>query len=148
MPDAVLPSARPASGDPYMPVPAHIVPDRHRSLRTPLCVICWVTGDGLCFDSACRVMDYARYLETLEDTESAPGCEQCTNNRLLLERVWQVRHPIWRPLGSSLKASNMCHSTPCTRQGRLGLFSSACMFSAVHRGTSGTYGNKDMLKAW
>ena len=37
------------------------------------------------------MMDYARYLETLEDTENAPGCEQCTNNRLLLERVWQVR---------------------------------------------------------
>ena len=40
-------------------------------------------------------MDYARYLERLEDTENAPGCEQCTNNRLLLERVWQVRYPIW-----------------------------------------------------
>eukprot|EP00891_Asterochloris_glomerata_P008509 jgi/Astpho2/8509/fgenesh1_pg.00125_%23_20_t len=48
-----------------------------------------------------KVMDYARYLETLEDTESAPGCEQCTNNRLLLERVWQVvANEFYSPAGT------------------------------------------------
>ncbi len=74
--------------------------------------------DVLCCDSACRVMDYARYLETLEDTESAPGCEQCTNNRLLLERVWQVRHPVWRPLGSSLQGVEYVPQHPLHQAGQ------------------------------
>lgn len=35
-------------------------------------------------------MHYAKFVEGLKDAEEAPGCEHCTDNRLLLERAWQV----------------------------------------------------------
>lgn len=40
--------------------------------------------------ACCRVVQYARYVDTLENAEAEPGCEQCSDNRLLLERAWQV----------------------------------------------------------
>jgi len=38
----------------------------------------------------CRIVHYAKFVESLKDTEEGPGCEHCTDNRLLLERAWQV----------------------------------------------------------
>ncbi len=35
-------------------------------------------------------MHYAKFVEGLKEAEEAPGCEHCTDNRLLLERAWQV----------------------------------------------------------
>ena len=35
-------------------------------------------------------MHYAKFVEGLKDAEEAPGCEHCTDNRLLLEHAWQV----------------------------------------------------------
>ena len=87
-------------------------------------------------------MDYARYLETLEDTENAPGCEQCTNNRLLLERVWQVRCPIWSFDVEQAHWQFTLRRRQCTTEAlyqaryTAGLCSSACMFPGVQRGAS------------
>ena len=39
----------------------------------------------------CRVLEYSRYVQGLKVQEGEPGCEQCTSNRLLLEKLWQVR---------------------------------------------------------
>lgn len=39
---------------------------------------------------ACRVLQYARYVDGLKVAESEPGCEQCEDNRLILEKAWQV----------------------------------------------------------
>lgn len=38
----------------------------------------------------CRIVHYAKFVEGLKDTEEGPGCEHCTDNRLLLEHAWQV----------------------------------------------------------
>lgn len=35
-------------------------------------------------------MHYAKFVEGLKDAEEGPGCEHCTDNRLLLEHAWQV----------------------------------------------------------
>lgn len=35
------------------------------------------------------MLQYAKYVDTLCG-ESEPGCEQCADNRLLLEQAWQV----------------------------------------------------------
>ena len=40
--------------------------------------------------AACRIVHYAKFVEGLKDAEEAPGCEHCTDNRLLLEHAWQV----------------------------------------------------------
>jgi hypothetical protein len=40
----------------------------------------------------CSIVEYDRYVETLEDKENAEGCEHCVANRRLLEAAWQVRH--------------------------------------------------------
>lgn len=37
-----------------------------------------------------RIIHYAKFVEGLKDAEEAPGCEHCTDNRLLLEHAWQV----------------------------------------------------------
>ena len=37
-----------------------------------------------------RVLKYAKYVDSLKLAEEEPGCEQCTDNRLLLEHAWQV----------------------------------------------------------
>lgn len=37
-----------------------------------------------------RIVHYAKFVESLKDTEEGPGCEHCTDNRLLLEHAWQV----------------------------------------------------------
>lgn len=37
-----------------------------------------------------RIVHYARFVEGLKDAEEAPGCEHCTDNRLLIEHAWQV----------------------------------------------------------
>ncbi|KAL3145262.1 hypothetical protein ABBQ32_001001 [Trebouxia sp. C0010 RCD-2024] len=37
-----------------------------------------------------RIVHYAKFVEGLKDPEEAPGCEHCTDNRLLLEHAWQV----------------------------------------------------------
>ena len=42
------------------------------------------------FTWTCRIVHYAKFVESLKDTEEGPGCEHCTDNRLLLERAWQV----------------------------------------------------------
>jgi len=39
---------------------------------------------------ACRIVHYAKFVDSLKDTEEGPGCEHCTDNRLLLEHAWQV----------------------------------------------------------
>ena len=38
----------------------------------------------------CRVVQYAKYLDQIRDGEEGPDCQQCTDNRLILERTWQV----------------------------------------------------------
>ena len=38
----------------------------------------------------CRVLAYSQYVQGLKLQEEEPGCEQCTQNRLLLEKLWQV----------------------------------------------------------
>lgn len=37
-----------------------------------------------------RIVQYAKFVEGLKDAEEAPGCEHCTDNRLLIEHAWQV----------------------------------------------------------
>lgn len=38
-----------------------------------------------------RLQDYATYVETVAaEAEKRPGCEECLDNRLFLERAWQV----------------------------------------------------------
>lgn len=37
-----------------------------------------------------RIVHYAKFVESLKDAEEAPGCEHCSDNRLLLEHAWQV----------------------------------------------------------
>lgn len=44
----------------------------------------------LCPVNADRIVHYAKFVEGLKDAEEAPGCEHCTDNRLLLEHAWQV----------------------------------------------------------
>ena len=42
------------------------------------------------FCSFFRIVHYAKFVEGLKDVEESPGCEHCTDNRLLVERAWQV----------------------------------------------------------
>ena len=37
-----------------------------------------------------RVIKYAKFVEAQHDREEAPGCEMCANNRVTLEKAWQV----------------------------------------------------------
>ena len=36
------------------------------------------------------MLQYAKYVDGLKVAESEPGCEQCEDNRLMLEKAWQV----------------------------------------------------------
>ena len=47
----------------------------------------WLFIADMCFS---RIVHYAKFVESLKDTEEGPGCEHCTDNRLLLEHAWQV----------------------------------------------------------
>jgi len=40
-----------------------------------------------------RLQQYAHYVEQLsaDGVEEGPGCESCTANRMMLEKVWQIR---------------------------------------------------------
>lgn len=38
----------------------------------------------------CRLIQYGKYVDSLQDTEDAPGCESCAENRKVLEQAWQV----------------------------------------------------------
>ncbi len=37
-----------------------------------------------------RVIKYAKFVEAQHEREEAPGCEMCANNRVTLEKAWQV----------------------------------------------------------
>ena len=47
-------------------------------------------GDGNEFEVVHRILEVARFVETVSDAEDDPGCEMCAANRKLLERAWQV----------------------------------------------------------
>jgi hypothetical protein len=42
------------------------------------------------YPCACRLLQYGKYVDSLEDAEAAPGCESCAENRRILEQAWQV----------------------------------------------------------
>ncbi|KAK9805537.1 hypothetical protein WJX72_003921 [[Myrmecia] bisecta] len=47
-----------------------------------------------------RIAEYSNYVESVCTAEEAPGCEQCTDHRLLLEQAWQVvANEFYDPLG-------------------------------------------------
>lgn len=37
-----------------------------------------------------RIVEYAKYVERVQDLEEEPGCEQCSRNRELVEKAWQT----------------------------------------------------------
>ncbi len=42
------------------------------------------------WDRCRRVIKYAKFVEAQHEREEAPGCEMCANNRVTLEKAWQV----------------------------------------------------------
>ena len=36
------------------------------------------------------MIKYAKFVEAQHDREEAPGCDMCANNRVMLEKAWQV----------------------------------------------------------
>eukprot|EP00884_Botryococcus_braunii_P009004 jgi/Botrbrau1/18104/Bobra.0813s0001.2 len=55
---------------------------------------CWNLIE-ICFtddawDGMKWILEYAKYVERVQDLEEEPGCEQCTRNRELLEKGWQT----------------------------------------------------------
>jgi hypothetical protein len=57
------------------------------------------------------VIKYAKFVEAQHDREEAPGCEMCANNRVMLEKAWQVDDLHTTPITCTL-TSTMLISRP------------------------------------
>ena len=68
----------------------------------------------------CRVIKYAKFVEAQHEREEAPGCEMCANNRVTLEKAWQVRLVAFTAM---LCGRRLPRGTACMQSDRSGTFS-------------------------